>query len=408
MRIGSDRVEYNVQGQFFINGMQTAVSGVKPLPGGGAIYPATRGGWVFAWPDGQRVIATAFSGTYMSVSSILTSELFGHMEGFLGNADGDPNNDFQLTRGSDDLRSSLSFLEQYKSQPNFENTWRVGDGDELLVHSGADCTDLSFPPSPTWLQDLPPAQLALGEMACAGIADEIAREPCILDVGTTSDPGFADAAAGSVAELANQGQTAPATSVPRTVYFQDFSGTLGPEWDTIVTSVTPLGDRGFLGEFGNETVRLTIDNLAVHDALLVSFDLFVINGWDGDGPFGPNTWRAAADGTEVANYTFSNTFSTQSFPDFGSAAGTGAFEANTLFYPFGDSIYRITLTIPHSASSLALDLSAEGLSGIFNEAWGVSNFEIRSARTPAPLLAPRVTATVSSTAGRTSVLRPLH
>ncbi|HRC58546.1 MAG TPA: hypothetical protein PKU97_21640, partial [Kofleriaceae bacterium] len=293
---------------------------------------------------------------------------------------------FMLDREGGDVRSSLSFYEMYKAPNSFLEVWRVAEeteGDLSLITHGTDCTNPAFPSEPVWLHNLTPAERAAGEAACAGIVDETAREPCILDVGLTGDPILATSAQDVITQLANQGVVAPPLPTPRVVYFNNFGGSLGNEWDTVVTSVTPLGDRTFLGTFGNENVRLTLNNLSLHSQIIVSFDLFLINGWDGDGPFGPNTWKASVDGVEAVSYTFSNTFSTQSYPFPGSNPGTGALEQNSLFYPFGDSVYRVTLTVPHTGSTLDLDLAAEGLSGLFNEAWGVGNFEVQGTRAPA-------------------------
>jgi hypothetical protein len=113
---------------------------------------------------------------------------------------------------------------------------------------------------------------------------------------------------------------------------------------------------------------------------LLSFDLLIINAWTGDdGFFGsPTSWRAAVDGVELINTTFSNWEGTfQSYPIPGSPAQTDAFEADNLGYPYRSATYRITLEFDHTDPNLTLDLAADGLSGILGEAWGVSNFEIQ-------------------------------
>jgi hypothetical protein len=275
------------------------------------------------------------------------------------------------------VRAGLSFLEMYKDAQSYANVWRVQPNETSFITHGTDCTDFVTPSIPTGVHTLTPAERAQGELACAAITDPLARENCIMDVGVTGDPVFVQAAVDVNAQRAQQGQTAPLLRGPRSVYFNNFAGQIGAEWSAIAQGVTPLGDRTFLGEFGNENVLLSLNNLGNHTELTLSFDLLIINAWDGDGPFGPNTWKAVVDGQEVANYTFSNTFSMQSYPSFGSMPGSGALEANTLFYPQGDSVYRIKLTFPHTASNVTLDLSAEGLPGLFGEKWGVTNFEVQ-------------------------------
>src|SRR5262249_40203650 len=69
---------------------------------------------------------------------------------------------------------------------------------------------------------------------------------------------------------------------------------IGPEWSWVNGSgpipedKTPVGDRPFLGQFGNQTVRLSLDDLPSHSHLRVAFDLFTIGSWDGNvnGEFG--------------------------------------------------------------------------------------------------------------------------
>jgi hypothetical protein len=354
----------------------------------------TLGRLLFAWPDGHRVIARTYPDGYLTATVLAAGQLWFSLGGFLGDANEDATSEFAMQRrrfGPLPARQldDLGFFDEYRASESFTSAWRVQPGvivasspDPALVRHGMDCTDASVPAHPASVANLTAAQQALGAALCAPVVDEATRDACVIDVGLTGDPLLAAIARDVDTQLTALGANTSSAVNPTAVYFDDLSGTPGPEWDSIVTNVTPLGDRAMLGTFGNEQVRLTLNNLGAHAQLRISFDLYVINGWDGDGPFGPNVWRAAADGAVVAEYTFSNTFSLQSFPTPGSIAGTGASEVNTLFYPFGDSIYRITLTIPHTASSLALDLSAEGLSGIFGEAWGVGNFEVLGSRHP--------------------------
>lgn len=376
VRLESDVVEYQGDGSLYVNGAaREPVTDRLALAGGGLVYPAAGGGYVFAWPRGDRLVARPF-GSYMNLYLIVPATRRGLMRGLLGNADGDAGNDYMVSRDGTDLRDELTFAEMYHDFASYTNAWRVQGGDVPLITHGTACSP-SVPAQPMTLGALTPAQRAQGEAACAGVADPTLRESCIIDVGATGDDSFAGAVQDVVTRRTNQGQVTPVISGPKNVYFNNFAGEIGPEWSSITTGTTPLGDRVFLGEFGNETVRLTLNNLGPHTQLTVSFDLFIINGWDGDGFLGPHTWSAAVDGSEVASYTFSNTFSSQSYPLVGSAPATGALEANTLFYPYGDSVYRIKLTFPHTAADVALDLSASGLTGYFFEAWGVTNFEVQ-------------------------------
>ena len=59
---------------------------------------------------------------------------------------------------------------------------------------------------------------------------------------------------------------------PPTAYVADFQAGVGPEWSTGRVSVTPVGGRRFLGDFGNTTVKLALTNLLPHTAVRIGFD----------------------------------------------------------------------------------------------------------------------------------------
>ncbi|MBI4602825.1 MAG: peptidoglycan DD-metalloendopeptidase family protein, partial [Planctomycetes bacterium] len=152
--------------------------------------------------------------------------------------------------------------------------------------------------------------------------------------------------------------------------------------------MSPWGARRFLGQFGNETVRLSLTGLPEHQALTLSFDLFVIRTWDGNGPpgcCGPDIWRLRADGTSLLQTTFSTTGNRQAYPG-GYPGGdnpprTGAVANDVLGYSFGasgsvDSLYRITRTVSHSSSTLTLEFSAQGLQALTDESWGLDNVAV--------------------------------
>jgi hypothetical protein len=153
------------------------------------------------------------------------------------------------------------------------------------------------------------------------------------------------------------------------VYTNDFEGVVGPEWSDTSINVTPAGARKFLGQFGNQTVRLTLMNLPPHTLVTVSFDLFIIQSWDGNNTtFGPDVWELRVDGgPTLLHTTFSNAFASetsfrQAYPDEfpgGDHPGlTGAAEHDTLGYPdnsgysgANDAVYQLHFTFPHTAST---------------------------------------------------------
>lgn len=213
--------------------------------------------------------------------------------------------------------------------------------------------------------------------------DLLSRLTSMSTVGSPTPPG-------TLIEYTydNNGNRISMTSGTRvTVYENDFEGTVEPEWSNTSTDVTPVENRRFLGQFLNGTVNLTLNDLPSHTAATVSFELFIIQTWDGNGTaFGPDVWElGVAGGTTLLRTTFGNfSGARQAYPDAfpgGDNPGlTGAAEIYTLGFigqfGFEDSVYRLSFTFPHSASSLGLDFSASGLQFLADESWGLDNVTV--------------------------------
>ena len=171
---------------------------------------------------------------------------------------------------------------------------------------------------------------------------------------------------------------APASSA---TYSEDFEGTVGPEWSTTATDTTPSGRR-FLGQFGNTTATLTRAALPLHTDITVTFDLYIIQSWDGNpAGVGPDEWDLTVSGGPTLLHTTFSKGQRQAFPDTfpggDNPAFTGAAELNSLGYTFfGDAVYSLSFTFPHTASSLALDFSASGLQSLSDESWGLDNVSL--------------------------------
>jgi hypothetical protein len=183
------------------------------------------------------------------------------------------------------------------------------------------------------------------------------------------------------------------------VYFNDFENPYDPlsEWSSTSQDTTPIGCSTcttFLGQFSKDTVSLQLTDLPRHTSVTVSFDLFVIQSWDGNNSTsGPDVWELRVDGgPTLLHTTFSNAFPSatsfrQAYPDAfpgGDNPGlTGAAEIDTLGYPdhsgysgANDSVYRLDFTFPHTASILRLYFSGLGLNGVGNESWGIDNVKV--------------------------------
>jgi Ca2+-binding RTX toxin-like protein len=156
-----------------------------------------------------------------------------------------------------------------------------------------------------------------------------------------------------------------------------------PEWSHSTLEVTPSGNRKFLGQFGNQTVSLSLAGLPSHSTVTVSFDLYIINSWDGnDLSAGPDIWDLSVTGGPILLHT---TFTGAAFdlsqaypdnyPEGDHPAGTGAAEVGTLGYSL-DSVYRLRFTFPHADSSVQFDFSGINLQEIGDESWGLDNVEV--------------------------------
>ena len=179
------------------------------------------------------------------------------------------------------------------------------------------------------------------------------------------------------------------------IYSNDFEGGVGAEWSSSITDTTPVGSRKFLGQFNNGTVSLSLGGLAAHTGATVSFDLFVIQSWDGNGPTaaGPDAWNlSVVGGSTLLNTTFSNTGSAgnrQAYPDTypggDNPSRTGAAESNTLGYAlYGDTVYNLSFTFAHTLSAMGLEFSASGLQPAFDESWGLDNVRVSINSIPEP------------------------
>ena len=179
------------------------------------------------------------------------------------------------------------------------------------------------------------------------------------------------------------------------VYFNDFEGAVGPEWSHTTTDTTPLGGRGFLGQFGNDTVSLTLNDLPEFTDISVSFELFIIRTWDGNGGtgFSPDIWNLSVSaGPTLLHTTFSNISSfNQAYP--GTYPGgsfpwrTDATETNTLGYEHGgirDAVYQLNFNSPHSDNSLTLNFTGTGLQILTDESWGLDNIQVAVTAIPEP------------------------
>ncbi|MEQ9482489.1 two-partner secretion domain-containing protein [Coleofasciculus sp. F4-SAH-05] len=197
----------------------------------------------------------------------------------------------------------------------------------------------------------------------------------------------------------------PTTLIP--VYWDDFEGDIPDVWSNTSKDITPKGNRIFLGQFSqHEAATLTLNSLPPHNQATVSFELFIINSWDGNSTtFGPDIWELSVEGGQtVINTTFSNQDfprgnqpgypQTQSHPDeynpaniINNPARQGAIEdKNSLGYEFlfqedtettpMDSVYHFIRRFTHTDNSLELNFSASLTEEYYDESWGLDNVRV--------------------------------
>jgi hypothetical protein len=186
-----------------------------------------------------------------------------------------------------------------------------------------------------------------------------------------------------------QGVTLRTQSTETVLLFDDFEQAPSTAWSSDLVARTPVGDRGFLGRFNNDSVSLQLDDLPAHSFVVVEFDLYLIASWDGsDGLYEFDRWSFGLAGeTPLVDSTFSNhdpagfQSPRQHYPDpFGGSlhpAGTGAVSSDTLGYLHqGDSIYHFRFAIPHVDDALELVFAASGLQHFDDENWGLDNVRV--------------------------------
>lgn len=176
-----------------------------------------------------------------------------------------------------------------------------------------------------------------------------------------------------------------------------------PEWSTKITDIewqNPIKPdsnenptKRYLGLFGNQMIKLTLNNLPMHDSVDVTFDMYVVGTWDGNVTTenGPDVFRVldlTCDTLYFSTTSFSRmTGANQSYPDRYPAGNhlkeTGAIEKlmiNNEQVSFGATIYRLNYRFAHNCPKLQLGLNAmlHDISTNFqNESWGIDNFKLK-------------------------------
>ncbi len=156
-----------------------------------------------------------------------------------------------------------------------------------------------------------------------------------------------------------------------------------------VVSSQGYGLGNFVRTDTTAVTHIAVGNMGAHNSLTISFDLAIIDSWDGSTTTGglvpPDFFSVLMDGAT----TFSETFDNFVLSD-GSASATLtpiiAPTANLGFGGWNDSLYHLSLTIAHSASTLDLRMfaSGAGFQGGLDESWAWDNLQIEINSVPEP------------------------
>ena len=185
------------------------------------------------------------------------------------------------------------------------------------------------------------------------------------------------------------------------VYVQDFENNL----DNIIGGTRrPFNGSTVIGNFNNDGFDVILENLPKHNHIIVSFDLFIHDSWDGnlEGVGGPDLWRMIvnpSDTTLDRSLTFETSFSNggcdsqrclqQAFPKsypYNNAPRSGATQLiqGLCSYgnlPAGTSLYKIEKSFFHTGGDLIIRFEdtltqANTSSPKCDESWSMDNLSI--------------------------------
>lgn len=182
----------------FVNGFPLGIDELATMPGGGLIdYRPGLGLTTLVWPDGSE-LQLHIIGTHIDVLVGLASSRGGRVRGLFGDFDGSTMGDL-MTRDASVLTTPVSRQALYGA---YAESWRIQQASTLFDYFNGETTDFytdrAFPDALSGADTLPQAVRDQAQAACAnaGITDAVLLSNCILDVGLTSDPTFANLPAG--------------------------------------------------------------------------------------------------------------------------------------------------------------------------------------------------------------------
>ena len=180
------------------------------------------------------------------------------------------------------------------------------------------------------------------------------------------------------------------------LYSNDFESAVSSEWSLPITTdfwphTNVLGNHG--NYCGCNLNRLTLTNLPDHDAIRISFDLYIHDTW-GDAITNPDMWNMDIAGstnnyTSIISASFANdnTF-TQTYPQnydplniVQNPARTGSYQNNMPGLciwngSFHSTLYKIDTVVSHDDDMFKMELYSMTSEDNCDESWSIDNIEI--------------------------------
>ncbi|MEZ5100144.1 MAG: VWD domain-containing protein [Thermoleophilia bacterium] len=319
---GGSRVGvYGLPGRRFqvrVDGRAVSLDEIDRLELDGAVLRRELRLLTVSWPDGSQVVVDTTDSRALRIDVDPGPARRGTLSGFLGDADGDPQNDLTTPEGRTvDPRATgdRSVVWPRFRDPDaafdfvhgpFADAWRVRGADSLFDYAPGQSTrtfvDRSIPRRRVTLADFAAATRARARRACdaAGLAGWY-RQACLLDVASTGRTGLAAqvrraARAGEWLlldgfELLN-GMVAAATAPGGTTVLAARGAVLGASTSLLATAVSPDGSV--------DPAEVVAHGVAGEVALGAGGDGFVAATPLLDlsaGIFGLASWRAPLAGT---------------------------------------------------------------------------------------------------------------
>ncbi len=169
------------------------------LPGGGQVQVESDE-LVIQWPDDTR-LWVFYWGNVLDVAMTLPAQRRAALSGLLGNADGDPSNEFVTREGVPvDVPDEPSTSRRAALYGEFGESWRIEAPQSLFDYepgeSSGDFQSPGFPTSSPSIDDLDAATRNAARASCIalGVTESPWLEDCIFDVGFTGDTSWASSA----------------------------------------------------------------------------------------------------------------------------------------------------------------------------------------------------------------------